>query len=199
MRNSIIFITLAALLAMAGCKQHLEESFDWDNQDKIEYTVDYTACFTADHDSTMQVTATSNYGTVQVVQKESENMLDADGKPVKNTFIILEDAVPMGKSITLNPEGLSYVGGKPDFLHVQIVGSDDMVELRIPGSDIFTLYSIRDNMFFGPGEKQFFTINEGQHFSITLPIMTEERYPKAKESHSIKIAFDIAASETKGQ
>lgn len=199
MRNSIIFITLAALLAVAGCKQHLEESFDWDNQDKIEYMVDYTACFTADHDSTMQVTATSNYGTVQVVQKESENMLDADGKPVKNTFIILEDAVPMGKSITLNPGGLSYVGGKPDFLHVQIVGSDDMVELRIPGSDIFTLYSIRDNMFFGPGEKQLFTINEGQHFSITLPIMTEERYPKAKESHTIKIAFDIAASETTGQ
>ena len=65
---------------MAGCKQHLEESFDWDNQDKIEYAVDYTACFTADHDSTIQVTATSNYGTVKVVQQESENLLDADGR-----------------------------------------------------------------------------------------------------------------------
>ena len=199
MKNSIIFITLATLLAVAGCKQHNEESFDWDNQDKIEYTVDYTACFTADHDSTLQVTATSNYGTVKVVQQESENLLDADGKHVKSTFIILEDAVPMGKSITLHTGCLSYSGGKPEFLHVQIVGSDDMVELRIPGSDIYTLYSIRDNRFFGPDEKPYFTINEGQHFTITLPIMTEERFPKAKESHSIKIAFDIAHSETTGQ
>ena len=199
MKNCIIFITLATLLAVAGCKQHNEESFDWDNQDKIEYTVDYTACFTADHDSTLQVTATSNYGTVKVVQQESENLLDADGKPVKNTFIILEDAVPMGKSITLHTGCLSYSGGKPEFLHVQIVGSDDMVELRIPGSDIYTLYSIRDNRFFGPDEKPYFTINEDQHFTITLPIMTEERYPKSKESHSIKIAFDIAHSETTGQ
>ena len=125
MKNCIIFITLATLLAVAGCKQHNVESFDWDNQDKIEYTVDYTACFTADHDSTLQVTATSNYGTVRVVQQESENLLDADGKPVKNTFIILEDAIPMGKSITLHTGCLSYSGGKPEFLHVQIVGSDD--------------------------------------------------------------------------
>ena len=199
MKNSIIFITLATLLAVVGCRQHLEESFDWDNQDKIEYTVDYTACFTADYDSTLQVTATSNYGSVRVVQQESENLLDADGKPVKNTFIILEDTVPMGKSITLNTGGLSYVGGKPEFLHVQIVGSDDMVELRILDSDIYSLYSIRDNIFFGPDEKPYFTINEGQHFTITLPIMTEERYPKAKESHSIKISFDIAHSEITGQ
>lgn len=197
MRNSFIFITLTTLLAVVGCKQHLEGSFDWDNQDKIEYAIDYTVCFTADHDSTIQVTATSNYGNVKVVQQESENLIDADGKYVKNTFIILEDAVPMGKSITLNTGGLSYAGGKPEFLHVQTVGSDDMVELRIQSSDIYTLYSIRDNMFFGPDEKQYFTLNEGQHFSVVLPIMTEERYPKAKECHTIKISFDIADSETK--
>ena len=105
----------------------------------------------------------------------------------------------MGKSITRHRGCLSYSGGKPVFLHVQIVGSDDLVELRIPGSDIYTLYSIRDNIFFGPDEKPYFTINEGQHFTITLPIMTEERFPKAKESHSIKISFDIADSETTGQ
>ena len=196
MRNRIIFITLASLLALASCKQKPVEdksaSFDWNNSDKLEYTIDYTVLFTADHDSTIQVTASSNYGTVKVAQVESKNLLDADGKLVKNTFIILEDSVPMGKSITLQRGHLTYGGGKPVFMHVQTVGSDDMVEIRIPGSDDYTmLYSIRDNMFYEPYDEQSITIGEGKTFSIVLPVMTELKYPKEKERHTVRIGFDI--------
>ena len=198
MKNRIILFTLASLMALAGCKQKPVEdksaSFDWDNNDKLEYTIDYSVLFTADHDSTIQVTATGNYGTVKVAQVESKNLLDADGKLVKNTFIILEDSVPMGKSITLQRGGLSYGGGEGEsgFMHVQIVGSDDMVEIRIPGSDDYTmLYSIRDNMFYEPYDKQSITIGEGKPFSIVLPVMTELKYPKEKESHTVRIGFDI--------
>ena len=197
MKNRIILITLASLLALAGCKQNpLEDkfdSFDWDNNDKLEYTIDYTVNFTADHDSTIQVTATGNYGNVEVAQVESENLLDADGNYVKNTFIILEDSVPMGKSITLQRGDLSYGGGKPVFLHVQTVGSDDMVEIRIPGTNNYMLYSILDNMFYEPYDEEHITIGEGQRFSIVLPVMTELKYPKEKESHRIQIAFTVAA------
>ena len=195
MKNRIILITLASLMALTGCKQKPVEdksaSFDWDNNDKLEYTIDYEVLFTADHDSTIQVAATGNYGTVKVAQVESKNLLDADGKLVKNTFIMLEDSVPMGKSITLQRGDLTYGGGKPVFMHVQTVGSDDMVEIRVPGTDDYTLYSIRDNMLFGPGDEQRFTIGEGQRFSIVLPVMTELKYPKEKESHRIQIGFDI--------
>ena len=196
MKNTIIFITLASIMALAGCKQNPVEdksaSFDWNNNDKLEYIIDYAVHFTSDHDSTIQVSATGNYGTVKVTQIESENLLDADGKLIKNTFIMLEDSVPMGKSLTLQCGGLSYEGGNPVFMHVQTVGSDDMVEIRIPGSDNYTLYSIRDNMFFGPNDEQSFTIGEGQHFTIVLPVMTELRYPKEEESHRIQIGFNIA-------
>ena len=196
MKNRVILITLASLMALTGCKQNPVEdksaSFDWDNNDKLEYTIDYTVHFTADHDSTIQVAATGNYGTVKVVQVESENLLDADGKLVKNTFIRLEDTVPMGKSIILQRGGLTYGGGKPVFMHVQTVGSDDLVEIRIPGSDDCTmLYSIRDNMFYEPYDEQSITIGEGQRFSITLPVMTELKYPKENETHRIQIGFDI--------
>lgn len=198
MKNRIILITLASLMALTGCKQKPVEdksaSFDWDNNDKLEYIIDYSVLFTADHDSTIQVTATGNYGTVKVAQVESKNLLDADGKPVKNTFIMLEDSVPMGKSITLQRGGLSYGGGEGEsgFMHVQIVGSDDMVEIRIPGSDDYTmLYSIRDNMFYEPYDEQSITIEEGKPFSIVLPVMTELKYPKEKETHRIQIGFDI--------
>lgn len=186
-------------MALTGCKQKPVEdksaSFDWDNNDKLEYTIDYTVLFTADHDSTIQVAATGNYGTVKVAQVESKNLLDADGKLVKNTFIMLEDTVPMGKSITLQRGGLSYGGGESGFMHVQIVGSDDMVEIRIPGTDDYTLYSIRDNMFYEPYDEQSITIGEGQRFSITLPVMTELKYPKEKETHRIQIGFTIAATK----
>ena len=74
---------------------------------------------------------------------------------------------------------------------MQAVGSDDMVEIRIPRSDDNTLYSIRDNMFYEPYDEQRFTIGEGQRFSIVLPVMTELKYPKEKESHRIQIGFDI--------
>ena len=199
MRNRIILITLASLLALAGCKQKPVEdksaSFDWDNNDKLEYIIDYAVSFTADHDSTIQVTATGNYGTVKVTQVESKNLLDTDGKPVKNTFIILEDSVPMGKSITLQRGGLSYGGGNPVFPHVQTVGSDDLVEIRIPNTDDYTLYSIRDNMFYGPDGEQRFTIGEGQHFLIILPVMTELKYPKEKENYRIHIEFNVAATK----
>ena len=196
MKNRIILITLASIIALASCKQNpmadKSASFDWDNNDTLEYTIDYAVHFTSDHDSTIQVTATGNYGTVKVTQIKSENLLDADGKLVKNTFLILEDSVPMGKSINLQRGGLSYRGGNPAFTHVQTVGSDDMVEIRNPGTDNYTLYSIRDNMFFGPNDEQSFTIGEGQRFSIVLPVMTELRYPKEKESHRILIGFNIA-------
>ena len=86
MKNRIILITLASLMALTGCKQKPVEdksaSFDWDNNDKREYIIDYTVHFTADHDSTIQVTATGNYGTVKVAQVESKNLLDADGNYV---------------------------------------------------------------------------------------------------------------------
>ena len=196
MKKGIISITLAALLMLAGCAQNHTDSFDWNGQDRIEYAIDYTVNFTADHDSTIQVTATGNYGTVTVTQVESENLLDTDGNHVKNTFIILEDSVPMGKSITLQRGGLSYGGGEGEsgFMHVQIVGSDDMVEIRIPGSDDYTmLYSIRDNMFYEPYDEQSITIGEGKPFSIVLPVMTELKYPKEKESHRIQIGFTVAA------
>jgi len=74
---------------------------------------------------------------------------------------------------------------------VQTVGSDDLVEIRIPYSDDNTLYSIRDNMLFGPDDEQRFTIGEGQHFLIVLPVMTELKYPREKETHCIQIGFDI--------
>ena len=189
-------------MALTGCKQKPVEdksaSFDWDNNDKLEYIIDYSVLFTADHDSTIQVTATGNYGTVKVAQVESKNLLDADGKLVKNTFIMLEDSVPMGKSITLQRGGLSYGGGEGEsgFMHVQIVGSDDMVEIRIPGSDDYTmLYSIRDNMFYEPYDEQSITIGEGKPFSIVLPVMTELKYPKEKETHRIQIGFTVAATK----
>ena len=187
-------------MALTGCKQKPVEdksaAFDWDNNDKLEYIIDYAVHFTADQDSTIQVTATGNYGTVKVAQVESKNLLDADGKLVKNTFIMLEDSVPMGKSITLQRGGLSYGGreGESGFMHVQIVGSDDMVEIRIPGSDDYTmLYSIRDNMFYEPYDEQSITIGEGKPFSIVLPVMTELKYPKEKENYRIQIDFTIAA------
>lgn len=183
-------------MVSAGCKQNRTEgntaSFNWDNNDKIEYSVDYTVSFSADHDSTMQLTATSNYGNVNVVQIKSENLIGADGKLVKNTFIILEDSVPVGKSLTLNRGSLSYTGGKPEFVHNQTVGSDDLAEIRIQGSDDYTMYSIRDNMFFGPNyDEESFTIGGGQRFTIVLPVVTEEMYPKEKESHTVQIDFGI--------
>ena len=196
MRNRIFFIAFAALLALSGCRQNSPEgksaSFDWDNNDKIEYAVDYTVSFTADHDSTMQLTATTNYGTAKIVQIESENLIGEDGKLVKNTFIILEDSVSVGKSLTLNRGGLSYTGGKPEFVHNRTVGSDDLVDIRILGSDDYTLYSIRDNMFFGPNyDEESFTIGECQRFSVILPVITEQQYPKEEENHTIRIGFDI--------
>lgn len=138
----------------------------------------------------MQLTASGNYGTVKIAQVESENLIGEYGKPVKNTFIILEDSVPAGKSITLKRGGLSYTGGKPEFIHNNTIGSDDMVELRVLGTDTYTLYSIRDNMFFGPDDQQFFTIPGSHRFSIVLPIITEEMYPKFTENHSIRIRFE---------
>lgn len=201
MRNSVLFITLATLcgaMAVAGCGGNAggekPAPFDWDNNSRIAYCVDYEVCFAADHDSTLQLTAQGSYGRVSTIRRESENLLDADGKRVWNTFIVLEDSIPAGKSITLHRGGLAYTGGKPDCLHVQTVGSDDMVELRVAGSDEYTLYSIRDNQFYGPDEQQSFSIPGGRKFSVTLPIMTEEPYPRQKEPHRIQIAFDIAES-----
>lgn len=196
MRNRILFIAFVALLALSGCRQNSPEdksaSFDWNNNDKIEYAVDYTVLFSADHDSTMQLTATTNYGTAKIVQIESENLIGEDGKLVKNTFIILEDSVPVGRCLTLNRGGLSYTGGKTEFVHNRTVGSDDLVDIRILGNDDYTLYSIRDNMFFGPNyDEESFTIGGGQRFSIILPVMTEEMYPKEKESHTVRIGFGI--------
>ncbi|MCR5040204.1 MAG: hypothetical protein K6A94_12830 [Bacteroidales bacterium] len=196
MKNSIIFIAFAALMALSGCIQNRGEgkllSFDWNNNDKIEYAIDYKVCFSADHDNTIQVSATCNYGTAKVVQVESENLIGEDGKLVKNTFIILEDSVPTGKSITLHRADLTYIGENLGYIHNQVVGSDDMVEIRIPGSDNYTMYSIRDNMFFGPNyDEESFTIGGGQRFSIALPVVTEEMYPKEKESHTVRIGFGI--------
>jgi hypothetical protein len=78
---------------------------------------------------------------------------------------------------------------------VQTVGSDDLVKIRIPSSDDYTLYSIRDNLFYGSNEEQRFTIGEGQHFLIILPVMTELKYPKEKESHRIQIGFTVTATK----
>lgn len=183
-------------MALSGCRQNSPEdkfaSFDWNNNDKIEYAVDYTVLFSADHDSTMQLTATTNYGTAKIVQNESENLIGEDGKLVKNTFIILEDSVPVGRCLTLTRGGLSYTGGKTEFVHNRTVGSDDLVDIRILGNDDYTLYSIRDNMFFGPNyDEESFTIAGGQRFSIALPVVTEEMYPKEKESHTVRIGFGI--------
>ena len=195
MRNIIIFIAFGAQLALSSCSQNIGESesasFDWDNSNKIEYAIDYTVSFTADHDSTMQLTVSSNYGTAKIVQIESENLIGADGKLVKNTFIILEDSVPTGKSITLQRGDLSYTGGKPEYIHNQTVGSDDLVDIIILGSDDYTLYSIRDNMFYGPNDEQSFIIAEEQRFSIILPVVTEQRFPKEEEHHTIQIGFGI--------
>ena len=196
MRNRILFIAFVALLALSGCRQNSPEdkfaSFDWNNNDKIEYAVDYTVLFSADHDSTMQLTATTNYGTAKIVQNESENLIGEDGKLVKNTFIILEDSVPVGRCLTLTRGGLSYTGGKTEFVHNRTVGSDDLVDIRILGNDDYMLYSIRDNMFFGPNyDEESFTIAGGQRFSIALPVVTEEMYPKEKESHTVRIGFGI--------
>lgn len=196
MSNKVIFIAFATLMALTGCKQTPENakavSLDRDNNDKIEYVIDYTIRFASDHDSTMQLTASSNYGTVKIAQVESENLIGEYGKPVKNTFIILEDTVPLGKSITLHRGGLSYADGKPEFIHNNTIGSDDLVDIRIPGSDDYTMYSIRDNMFFGPNyDEESFTIAGGQRFSIALPVVTEEMYPKEKESHTVRIGFGI--------
>ena len=45
-------------------------------------------------------------------------------------------------------------------------------------------------MFFGPNyDEESFTIAQGQSFSVVLPIMTEQKYPKEKESHTIRIGF----------
>lgn len=195
MSNKVIFIAFATLMALSGCKQTPEKakavSLDRDNNDKIEYVIDYTVSFAAEHDSTMQLTASGNYGIVKIAQVESENLIGEYGKPVKNTFILLEDSVPAGKSITLQRGGLSYAGGKPEFIHNNTIGSDDMVELRVLGTDTYTLYSIRDNMFFGPEDQQSFTIPGSHRFSVVLPIITEEMYPKEKESHTIQIGFGI--------
>ena len=138
----------------------------------------------------MQLTASGNYGIVKIALVESENLIGEYGKPVKNTFIILEDSVPAGKSITLQRGGLSYTGEKPEFIHNNTIGSDDMVELRVLGTDTYTLYSIRDNMFFGPDDQQSFTIPGGHRFSVVLPVITEEMYPKFTENHSIRIRFE---------
>lgn len=191
MKHRMVFVAFAALLALTGCRHNRPAGFDWDNNDRIEYLVDYTVSFAADHDSTMRLVATSNNGTAKVVQVESENLIGEDGKLVKNTFIILEDSVPTGMSITLNRGGLSYNGGKPEFIHNQTVGSDDMVEIRITGSDDYPMYSIRDNMFYDPYDAQSLTIPGGRQFSIVLPVVTEQRYPKEKESHTIQIDFGI--------
>lgn len=192
MKIAYIFIVLAAVVALNGCNSKHQTVIDWGSNDSIEYTVDYTVRFAADHDSTMQLTVSGNYGTVKIAQVESENLIGEDGKPVKNTFIILEDSVPAGKGITLQRGGLSYTGGKPEFVHNHTVGSNDLVELRIQGSADYTLYSIRDNMFFGPNyDEESFTIPDGQPFSIVLPVVTEEMYPKEKESHTIQIGFGI--------
>lgn len=201
MKTAYIFIVLAALVALNGCNSKHQTAFDWDSNDSIEYTVDYTVRFAADHDSTMQLTVSGNYGTVKIAQVESENLIGEYGKPVKNTFIVFEDSVPVGKSITLQRGGLSYTGGKPEFIHNNTIGSDDMVELRILDTNAithshtnafsFTLYSIRDNMFYDPYDAQSFTIPSGHRFSVVLPVITEEMYPKEKESHTVRIGFGI--------
>jgi len=201
MRNGIVLLAITLFSALVGCNRNPQMGFDWDNHGIIEYIVDYSVSFSDDHDSTMQLKASSNHGVAKIVSVPSENLLDADDRPVKNTFIILEDSVPMGKSLTLRRGDLSYNGGKPEFIHNQVVGSDDLVELYILGADTIThshsdafsttLYSIRDNMFYDPYDAQSITIPGGHRFSAILPVITEERYPKEKESHTIQIGFGI--------
>lgn len=196
---------MTLLSALVGCNRNPQMGFDWDSHGKIEYIVDYSVSFAAD--STMQLSASSNHGVAKIVSVPSENLLDADDRPVKNTFIILEDSVPMGKSLTLRRGGLSYNGGKPEFIHNRVVGSDDLVELYILGADTIThshsdafsttLYSIRDNMFYDPYDAQSITIPGGHRFSAILPVITEEIYPKEKENHSIKIEFSVATNGAK--
>ena len=205
MSNKVIFIAIATLMALTGCSQNPKNTPDWDNGGKMEYTIDYTVSFDADHDSTMHLSASSNRGSVKVDQVESENLIGEYGKPVKNTFIMLEGTAPAGKSITLQRGGLSYTGGKPEFIHNNTIGSDDMVELRILDTNALThshtnalkhsstLYSIRDNMFYDPYDAQSFTIHAGHRFLVVLPVMTEDLYPRNAESHSISIVFDINA------
>lgn len=197
MSNKVIFIAFATLMALASCSQNPKNTPDWDNDGKMDYTIDYTVSFDADHDSTMQLTASSNRGTVKVDQVESENLIGEYGKPVKNTFIMLEGTAPAGKSITLQRGGLSYTGGKPEFIYNNTIGSDDMVELRILDTNALThsstLYSIRDNMFYDPYDAQSVTIPAGHRFLVVLPVMTEELYPRNAENHSISIVFDINA------
>lgn len=200
MKIRTILMALAALMALVACSQKPKNTFDWDNDGKMEYTIDYMVSFAADHDSTMQLTASGNYGIVKIAQVESENLIGEYGKPVKNTFIILEDSVPAGKSITLQRGGLSYTGGKPEFIHNNTIGSDDMVELRILDTNALThshtnafsttLYSIRDNMFYDPYDAQSFTIPGSHRFSVVLPIITEEMYPKTTENHNIRFRFE---------
>ena len=180
MKNRLIILVLIVLSILTGCNRSPQMTFDWDNQGKIEYIVDYSVSFSGDHDSTMQLTATSNHGAAKIVSVPSENLLDADDRPVKNTFIILEDTVPLGKSITLHRGDLSYTGGKPEFIHNHVVGSDDLVELYILGADTLThshpdtfsttLYSIRDNMFYDPYDAQSFPIPGGHRFSVSCPL-----------------------------
>ncbi len=193
MSNKVIFIAITTLMALTGCSQNPKNTPGWDNDGKMEYTIDYTVSFAADHDSTMHLSASSNRGSVKVDQVESENLIGEYGKLVKNTFIMLEGTAPAGKSITLQRGGLSYTGGKPEFIYNNTIGSDDMVELRVLGSDTYTLYSIRDNMFYDPYDAQSFTIHAGHRFLVVLPVMTEELYPRNAESHSISIVFDINA------
>lgn len=202
MRKRVVLIILVSLLALTGCNSNHETAFDWDNHTGIDYTIGYSVRFEADHDSTMQLTATSNYGTVRVNSNTNCKLADAEGNPVKNTFIVLEDSVPEGKSITMDRGALSYGGGKPDFIHVQTVGSDDLVEISVLDTDALTHsrtnalstthYSIRDNMFYGPDDQQPFTIPAGHRFSVVLPVMTEERFPREVENHSIRMGLEIA-------
>jgi len=44
-------------------------------------------------------------------------------------------------------------------------------------------------MFFGPNEEPSFTIVGGQRFSIVLPFMTEEIYPKKAIQYSYASLF----------
>lgn len=67
MKHRMVFVAFAALLALTGCRQNRPAGFDWDNNDRMEYLVDYTVSFAADHDSTMRLVATSNNGTAKVV------------------------------------------------------------------------------------------------------------------------------------
>ena len=207
MRYRIIFILMAALgvicgaAVVVGCGGNAggekPAPFGWAGSDSITYCIDYEICFASDHDSAMQLSVHTNHGHVAVIRRESENLFDADGNRVWNTFIVLEDSLPDGKCITLSRGSLSYTGGKPEYLHVQTVGSDDLAELRVAGSDKYTFYSIRDNLFYGPDEQQSFTIPGGRKFSVVLPVMTEERFPRQNEIHHIQIAFSIATDSMK--